>query len=333
MLTHIATILGMKSLIVGDVGYTTENIYMSISEDILCVLKEFSQSSMLENAITRCLHLVCRITGCPAAAIVTTTATVNRRNHWLEHDPGHLFAQRDADNSRGGGNPDSSSFCVGGDSDAPKTLREVSIPLHCAGRVVGCLNLLAANDAGDASITSQVPDVLALLTLLLLALDYSVADCRGNVLSYEGFRDELASEISRSERSNASFSVVHIQLAWSSCFEEQERSCQWTTLIALARSLISSLRVVDHVAVMGHDRLAVLLPGTSRSGARIASRRIELLLPLFLKETFPRGAAGYGTPVCDIRFYPDDGRNVAELCRLADAATAAKVGMSEGGGL
>jgi lipopolysaccharide/colanic/teichoic acid biosynthesis glycosyltransferase len=106
-------------------------------------------------------------------------------------------------------------------------------------------------------------------------------------LDEKRFRFELARERIRVDRNGSSLAILTIELP-------RDRAAA-RDYAFLGRLLIKRLRITDSIGFVSHDRVGVLLPDTSKSGAWKVASDICSVYPV-----------GHDRPDCDVLVYPDE---------------------------
>jgi hypothetical protein len=166
----------------------------------------------------------------------------------------------------------------------------------------------------EAEVRDRLAAITAALGVLLLALESNVVGSQASILGRDAFRANLAAQIARSDRQGEVFSVLHVRAAGlDRCVPDNDRN-PWSRVAWLGEVLLARLRRTDLIGLMAPDQLAVLLAGTGRLGARIAARRIELLL------SAPEIRAPYrsdqDSPELSwcVRTFPENAKSPSDLC-------------------
>jgi len=283
------------------------------------------QTGSLETALTDGVRLACEATGCVAGTVVADADAAWPPSSWFRHDP-HGLLERVAGND---GVPESPTRAGRGRNGvlrcARGSLREVQVPLRCAGREVGRLILLAPHDASPEELKVQTSGIGVVLAVLMAAAENSAARPISGVLGHQAFRARVVSELSRSERCDDRLSVLHLRFAGVHGSNSEEVKGPWARVAALGEALASRLRASDVIGMLAPDHLAVLLTGTGRLGARIAARRIEQLLQMPDSDSGNGLNPRLGAAEFCLRTYPDDGGDVDSLCRVQHWSSAAMV--------
>jgi diguanylate cyclase (GGDEF)-like protein len=128
------------------------------------------------------------------------------------------------------------------------------------------------------------------------------------------FREALAAELKRSDRTGRAFSLVFVDV---DDFKELNDSLGHVeadyTLAAIGRALASQLRGSDLVCRWGGDEFIILLPETERDEAGVLAER--------LRAEVEKGAkCGGATISLGVACYPADGRDYDSLVANADRA-------------
>ncbi len=284
---------------------------MSNNAEIGELFRGLEREGALAAALRDAVRLACDAGRGQAAAIVADLDFCGEARHRFAHDPRGLLAElsefREPD--------DPEHECAGDDQQDPGgCATALHIPLNCGGRTVGTLVFLPSPETRADQVTARTASLCAVLATLLAAEESNATRTSSGVLGREAFRRRLTSELSRSARSAEELAMLHVTLD-PSAGDPADGENTWAHVAALGETLTDRLRRSDVIGVLGPGHLAVLLPGTSRLGARIAARRIELLVRM--PENLRRGSDElFAAPECHLRIYPEDGGDVDTLCRL-----------------
>ena len=284
---------------------------MSHNAEIGELFRGLERKGALATALREAVRLACDAGGGLAAAVVADLDFGGDASHRFAHDPrgrlDELSRCREPD--------DRERECVGDDQqDARNAATALQIPLNCGGRTVGTLVFLLSPEASANEVTARTANICAVLATLLAAEESNATRTSSGVLGREAFRRRLTSELSRSARSAEELAMLHVTLDPRDAAPADGQNT-WARVAALGETLTDRLRRSDVIGVLGPSHLVVLLPGTSRLGARIAARRIELLVRM--PENLRRGSdKTSAAPQCHLRIYPEDGGDVDTLCRL-----------------
>ncbi len=128
------------------------------------------------------------------------------------------------------------------------------------------------------------------------------------------FREALASELKRSERTGRPFSIVFVDVDDFKDINDRLGHVQADyTLSAIGRMLASELRGSDLVCRWGGDEFIILLPETRREDAGALAERLRTAVVTCEK-------CGGATISLGVACYPDDGRDYDSLVANADRA-------------
>ena len=281
-----------------------------MSKDLSDIFRQLGQTCSVEAALSQGVRLACLEGGGLAGAIIVDWGAGRRPSYWFRHDP-HELLEPSAFDPRTAGTGPALASANGGTS---VETRVFTAPLHCGKREVGWLVLLAAPDMDEETVRCRLAATTPALATLLLAVERDVIGAQASILGRDAFRASLPAQIARSERRGEVFSVLHVRAAGlDGCAHDNNRS-PWSDVAGLGELLLARLRRTDLIGLMAPDRLAVLLAGTGRLGARIAARRIELLL------SAPESGALHGSGPDSSRLlwcartFPEDAKLPSELC-------------------
>ncbi len=273
------------------------------------------QTGSLETALSDGVRLACEAAGCAAGALVAEFDVTSSGSHSFHHDPHGLLARVTGDDATLEAQDAAGRGSNGVVRGAGRGLREVWVPLCCAGQSVGWLLLLAPQTVSDEQCQIRIAGINAVLGVLMAATESGAARSLSAVLSRAAFRVRLVSEISRSERCGDELSVLHLRVAGMPR-PTSENGGLWANVAALGEALAVRLRASDVVGLLAPDHVAVLLTGTGRLGGRIAARRIEQLLRMPENDSSSRRDLGVVSPGFCLKTFPEDARDVDSLCRV-----------------
>ena len=166
---------------------------------------------------------------------------------------------------------------------APTPEAVVALPLAVRGSVVGALTLYREGDGQsyephELELAEHFAEVAALAlsnvkTRAELVRLATTDDLTG-LCNRRRFREELARELARAERTGEPLAVLLFDLDGfkqvNDCFGHDAGDVALTTVAA---ALQATSRATDVVARIGGDEFAVLLPSTDRAGAESLARR------------------------------------------------------------
>ena len=274
------------------------------------------QTGSLEAALSDAVRLACEATRCSAGAVVTELDATRAADAWLRHDPRGLLEGLISTDATLGASPNARHGQSGVTSCATGLWRPVQIPLRCGARNVGWLILLAPRELSEEQLKGRIAGIDAALAVLMMAVECSAAMQLSGVLSRQAFWARVASEISRSQRGDDEFSVLHVRITGMEVCAGEELTSRWTRIARLGEALAARLRTSDVVGLTGADRLAVLFTATGRLGARIATRRIEQLLQVPENESDGLLDHNGGVPELCLRTFPHDAADIDSLRRV-----------------
>ncbi len=128
------------------------------------------------------------------------------------------------------------------------------------------------------------------------------------------FREALAAELKRSDRTGRPFSIVFVDVDDFKDINDRIGHVEADyTLTAIGRALASQLRGSDLVCRWGGDEFIILLPETDRREAGVLAERLRASVAACDK------CAG-ATISLGVACYPDDGRDYDSLVANADRA-------------
>jgi hypothetical protein len=280
------------------------------------------QTGSLETALIESVRLACEAAGAPAGAVVADIDVTQAAGYWFRCDPQGLLNPATDDRTVPEAPTRGQNSVV---QPADDLLRKIHVPLSCAGRSVGGLILLTPRNQRGEHVQTRIIGITTVLAVLLAALENSVAGPLSGMLGREAFRARVISELSRSQRSDDEFSVLHVRVASGGESSRDEMTNPWTRAARLGETLAMRLRKSDLVGLLAPDHLAVLLAGTGRLGARIAARRIEQLARTPRTDRPNRSSFGPVSPECCLKSFPGDGDDVDGLCRVEHWGSEAAV--------
>jgi len=107
----------------------------------------------------------------------------------------------------------------------------------------------------------------------------SCTDPLTGVLNRRGFAAAYRREVARMKRHGAPFSLLSIDLDYFKAINDQHgHAVGDQVLVHAARTTISALREIDHVARFGGEEFIVLLSGATVERAKAMAQRIQALL-------------------------------------------------------
>jgi len=204
----------------------------------------------------------------------------------------------------------------------------VSLPLLIGSRVVGVMNL-ARNRAGEFSLSeirllNMLADqaAIAILNARLHAamIKQALSDTLTGLPNRRALDERLEEEITRSNRSGRSFSVIMMDL---DCFKEINDSYGHdvgdTVLQRIAACLLQTVRSADFLARYGGDEMTLILSESNLAQAKVVVRKIEENLEA-LRIGLPDGRSTTLTISGGIALYPQHADTASGLIRASDGA-------------
>jgi diguanylate cyclase (GGDEF)-like protein len=150
----------------------------------------------------------------------------------------------------------------------------------------------------------------------------AIHDGLTNLFNYRHFREVLAREIQKSEKSGHPLSLIVLDIddfkKYNDTFGHPEGN---EVLRNIAEILLDNTRGKDFVARYGGEEFVVILPETSRQGAMTVAQTIRQQV-----EAFPFGGRASSHPpvrlsiTAGLAVFPDDARSADELIHAADTA-------------
>ena len=217
---------------------------------------------------------------------------------------------------------------VFGARDGYSEASTVVIPLHISNDLEGTLlivDVVASAISEDdmeafAVVADEIAPAVRVARIHQQARVSSVVDPDTGAFTYDFFMTRLEEEISRSQRTDHSVTIVLVE---ATDFDEFEAAAGYDVADGLLKDLASGFRIVmrtsDVVARRGRTGYALLLPDSDVDGASVTIDRIEARLARVdsnLEES------GYTGPkpgiVAGSATYPTDGQTSAELVLAAD---------------
>ncbi len=285
---------------------------MSTGDDVGEIFLCLTETSSVEAGLSHGVRLACQAAGGLAGAIVVDWEPGRRPNYWFRHDPQGLLEQSIPEQYPAVTPPDLWDSAEEGNSERRRNL---ILPLSCGQRVAGWLVLVTGPDVSEDKVRCQLSATAAALAVLLLAVEREAAGAQVSTLGRDAFRAAVSAQITRSQSRGEVFSVLHLRTGGPEYSIDDRRP--WSDTVRLGGMLLARLRRTDLVGLMAPDHLAVLLAGTGRLGARIAARRIELLLAgLGTCTQTTTEVAASGLTWC-VRVFPEDSESASELCEAA----------------
>ncbi len=263
---------------------------LTVNEEILELFAKLGRTGSLEAAVHDSLRLVCAATGSRGAVLRGDSRSISEAGTWSEYDPDGIARER--------------------------TLREVAIPLRSSRHCVGYLTLLAPTDDDTKTIEERIAPLDSVLATIMAATMAEISMVEG-LLNGPGFRTRVDSEIARAQRYQGELSILHIRFSPGERPSKRPTERGWGGTMAVGKAMAPRLRDSDSVGLIAPDHLAILFPATDRLGARIALKRVELLLA-------DVDTTGPGEMAFDlgIKSFPEDGSDTDELCSDSGAGGA-----------
>ena len=198
---------------------------------------------------------------------------------------------------------------------------EFSIPLVLEGKVIGVIDIESTKPNGFPSETREILSALA--ANIAVAMErarlyeeterLSIMDPLTGVSNRRLLEKMLQNAIDRSARYNRKFAVLFIDFDNFKPFNDKYGHAEGDkVLISHAQVISEHLRKSDTIGRYGGDEFIVILYNASRKYAEKVANRI---LNSIAKSRYREVTVSIGVSV-----YPEDGENVEDLIRSADAA-------------
>ncbi len=215
---------------------------------------------------------------------------------------------------------------TGGDSSfveaATSYVRSIAcIPMHVYNQTIGVINVTnKKNEAGfiadDIEMLSAVADQAAVSISKAQLWEMAVNDSLTGLHVRRYFMVRLQEEVSRTERYEKTLSVVMADLDYFKAVNDTFGHTSGDQVLkAVGEFLHESVRDVDCVGRYGGEEFVMLLPETDKASAKRLSERLRKGIAAMELDNLPHITISMG-----IATFPEDGRNVDELLRKADAA-------------
>ena len=146
-------------------------------------------------------------------------------------------------------------------------------------------------------------------------------DALTGLYNHQYFQDFLKAEIKRCQRTNRLFSLIFFDLDHFKCYNDTHGHQKGDRLLnQLAGILHGFVRESDIVARYGGEEFVIILPDTSKEGAKIVAEKLRIQIenyPFSGCESQPQGKV---TTSIGIASYPEDGIDRSAIIRNADVA-------------
>jgi len=169
-------------------------------------------------------------------------------------------------------------------------------------------------------IGNQVASVLENIGLLSRLENMAYTDALTGLFNYRYFTMEFEKELKRGERYNYSVSFIILDIDdFKKVNDDFGHEIGNEVLKKLSNILLKELRTVDIVARYGGEEFVILLPNTTKEGAKVLAERlrsqVEKKFSTIGTKNFPHITITLG-----ISSFPEDGNNLYELIEKADRA-------------
>jgi diguanylate cyclase (GGDEF)-like protein len=177
-------------------------------------------------------------------------------------------------------------------------------------------------DASDRDLASSLSPVFASaldnLRRFGRAEELSVTDGLTGVYNYRYLRSALDKEVARAKRFREQFSIIMLDVDHLKEYNDVHGHLQGSEVLRrLAQVVMGEMRSADVVAKYGGDEFVIVLPQTTREGARVLAERIRGAVEA---HRFPGEEEGMKiTTSMGIAQFPEDGEGARELLEAADA--------------
>ena len=212
----------------------------------------------------------------------------------------------------------------------PRRGSMVAVPLVVKNRLAGVLNLHKENpaDFSDAelklvqAIANQAAIAIENAQLYEKARDLSNTDELTGLANRRHFQEILKRELAQARRFNSNFSVIMADIDHFKSFNDTHGHLRGDVVLKKVASIIlQNTRGIDLVGRFGGEEFVILLPKTTREGARAAAEKLRQWME---QETFS-GAdqsqpGGRITLSLGVAEFPTDSKDVYELLDMADRA-------------
>lgn len=214
----------------------------------------------------------------------------------------------------------------------------LALPLFVNGRVMGSLQLVAADPAALTDEDAQLLWVLVHVAENLLTREhaneslmlFAFTDHLTGLRTRGYFEQQLELEIKRSERKQEAFALLMLDIDhFKRLNDTYGHGIGDQVLREVAAVLTQDMREVDTVARYGGEEFVIILPeATEAEGAAVAERiRNAVAQEVFLRDAKLEIAPLRLTVSIGLCTFPHDGRDRRELVEFSDAALyAAKAG-------
>jgi diguanylate cyclase (GGDEF)-like protein len=146
-------------------------------------------------------------------------------------------------------------------------------------------------------------------------------DALTGLFNHQYFQDYLKAEIKRCQRTKRLFSLLFFDLDHFKCYNDTHGHQKGDRLLSqLSDILRDFVRESDIVARYGGEEFVIILPDTSKEGAKIVAEKLRTQIenyPFSGRELQPQGKV---TTSIGIASYPEDGLDRSAIIRNADAA-------------
>ncbi len=206
----------------------------------------------------------------------------------------------------------------------------VSSPLVVKKRLVGVLNL--HKDAVGGFSESEIKLIQAASNQLAIAIEnaqlyektreLSNTDELTGLSNRRYFQEILMRELAQARRYHANFSLIMIDIDHFKRYNDTHGHLNGDIVLRkVASLLLQSTRGIDLVSRFGGEEFVILLPKTSREGARAAAEKLRQCVAAEkftgMEQSQPLGMVTLSLGVSE---FPNDSKDIYELLDLADRA-------------
>jgi diguanylate cyclase (GGDEF)-like protein len=229
----------------------------------------------------------------------------------------------------------STPFFFEGERDLDDFHSFFGAPLHRDDKVSGVLVLLSKKRENFPE--DKKDPVLFLADLIAIALEkaklyaetraLSIRDGLTNAFNHRYFQEKLTEELKRAQRSGSTFSLLMLDIDEFKKFNDQYGHQMGDRVLKhISDTVRKTIREIDVFARYGGEEFIIVLPETSRDGARNAAQKIRELVEM--RPLIAKGKRYDVTLSIGCATFPFDGTDKDSLIQEADKAlyTAKKEG-------
>jgi two-component system cell cycle response regulator len=149
----------------------------------------------------------------------------------------------------------------------------------------------------------------------------AVTDGMTGVYNYRAFKSQLGLEISRSKRFGLPVSLLMIDIDHFKHYNDRYGHLNGDLVLrTFARLLKENIRDVDCLARYGGEEFVIILPGTDKHSASLASEKIRKLIAATIFPPKEQMRTGSVTISIGVAAYPEDAKDENELVSQSDKA-------------